>query len=73
MFRFVSGQEIFSGKRSITPRDIAWESSGLMILLVPSEMLGTCVSLAAIAVVNWHSFSSFAHSTSPGPASAGGW
>jgi hypothetical protein len=73
MFRFVSCQEIFSGKRSITPRDIAWESSGLMILLVPSEMLSTCVSFATSAVVNWHSFSSFAHSASPGPTSAGSW
>ena len=73
MFGFVSGQEIFSGKGSITSRDIAGEGSRLMILLVPSEMFSACVGLTAIAVVDWDSLSSFADSASPGPTSAGSW
>ena len=60
VLQLVSCEEIFSVECTHTPGHITRESAWLVILLMPPEVFGACVSLSTVAVVHRLAFRSFA-------------
>lgn len=64
MLDLVPRQKILSVESTIATLEITREGSGLVVLLVPSKMLGSSIGLPAVAVVHWLPFSGFANPAS---------
>lgn len=61
MLGFVSCQKVLTVESAIASLDIARKNSGLVVLLMSSQVLGTGVSLPTVAVVYWLAFIGLAH------------